>query len=81
MAGQILLQSYQWRRVPLEELIVVRIVKNLPEFYGTQRFITTFTRARYWSLLSQMHPFHTLTWRILKLQMIPDMEGSYECIV
>jgi len=39
-------------RVLLEKLIVTQIVKNFPAFYGTQRFITVFTRACHWSLFS-----------------------------
>jgi hypothetical protein len=35
-----------WRRVILEKLIGSQLVKKFPEFYGTRRFITTFTRAR-----------------------------------
>jgi hypothetical protein len=29
----------------LEKPPVVQLLKNLPAFYGTQRFITVFTRA------------------------------------
>jgi len=35
-----------WRRVLLEKLTVTQLVKKLPIFYGTWRFITMFTRAR-----------------------------------
>jgi hypothetical protein len=28
----------------------VQLLKNFPEFYGTRRFITVFTRALHWSL-------------------------------
>jgi hypothetical protein len=37
-------------RVLLEKLPIVQPLKNFPVFYGTQRFITVFTRALHWSL-------------------------------
>jgi len=36
-----------WSRVLLEKLPGFRLVKKLPEFYGTRRFITAFTSARH----------------------------------
>jgi hypothetical protein len=38
-----------WSRV-FEKLIVAQLVKKLPAFCGTRKFITVFTRARLWSL-------------------------------
>ena len=35
----------QWRRVLLEKLTGFQLVKKFPAFYGTQWFITTFTRV------------------------------------
>jgi hypothetical protein len=35
---------------PLEKLIVTQLVKKFPDFYGTRRFITMFTRVCHWSL-------------------------------
>jgi hypothetical protein len=35
---------------PFEKLIVIQLVKNFPSFHGTRRFITVFTKARYWCL-------------------------------
>jgi hypothetical protein len=35
---------------PSEKLAIVQLLKNFPTFYGTQRFITVFTRAFHWSL-------------------------------
>jgi hypothetical protein len=43
-------------RILLDNLTVTRLVKKSPAFYGTQRFITVFIRAR--PILSQMHPLH-----------------------
>ena len=37
-------------RILLEKLSGSQLVKNLPAFYGTRRFITAFTRARHLSL-------------------------------
>jgi len=34
-----------WSRVPLEKLNGSQLVKKFPTFYGTQKFITTFTSA------------------------------------
>jgi hypothetical protein len=34
----------------LEKSTVAQLLKNLPTFYETRRFITVFTRVRHWSL-------------------------------
>jgi hypothetical protein len=34
-----------WFRVPLKKLTSLQLVKKFPAFYGTRRFITTFTSA------------------------------------
>ena len=39
-----------WSKVLLEKLTGSQLVKKLPTFYGTRRFITAFTRARQLSL-------------------------------
>jgi len=39
-----------WSRVLLENLTGFQLVKKFPAFYGTRRFITTFTSARHLSL-------------------------------
>jgi hypothetical protein len=39
-----------WSQVLLEKPPVAQLLKNLPTFYGTKRFITVFTRALHWSL-------------------------------
>jgi hypothetical protein len=39
-----------WSRVLLEKLTSLQLVKKLPTFYGTWRFITAFTCAHYRSL-------------------------------
>jgi hypothetical protein len=44
------LQVTPWSWTLLEKLIVTQLVKELPFFYGTRRFITAFSRARHWSL-------------------------------
>ena len=44
------LLSLPWSTVFLEKLTGSKLVKKFPEFYGTQRFITTFTSARHLSL-------------------------------
>jgi hypothetical protein len=42
------LTSWSW--AILEKSPIVQLLKNLPEFYGTRRFIIAFTRALHWSL-------------------------------
>jgi hypothetical protein len=38
-------------RILFEKLIVTQVVKKISYFlYGTRRFITVFTKARYWTL-------------------------------
>ena len=39
-----------WSIVLLQKLNVSHLVKKFPTFYGTKRFISTFTSARYLSL-------------------------------
>jgi hypothetical protein len=57
------LQSWDF----LDKLPIVQLLKNFPAFYGTQRFITMFTRALYWSLSSarsiQYIPSHSISLR------------------
>jgi hypothetical protein len=43
-----LTQSWSWAL--LEKPPIVQLLKSFPEFYGTRRFITVFTRALHWSL-------------------------------
>jgi hypothetical protein len=55
-----------WGGVLLEKLIVTQLVKLLA-FYGTQTFITLFTRVRHWTLpwarWIQFTPSHTVPLR------------------
>ena len=56
-----------WSRVLLEKLTGSQLVKKFPAFYGTRRFITTFTSARHLSLscaslIQSMTP-HLTFWR------------------
>jgi hypothetical protein len=39
-----------WNRVLLEKLTGPQLVKKFPAFYGTQKFITSFTSSRQLSL-------------------------------
>jgi hypothetical protein len=43
-------QLTPWNRVLLEKLSVAQLLKNFPTFYGTQMFVTVFTRALHWSV-------------------------------
>ena len=52
------------RRLLFEKLTVPQLVKKFPTFYGTQRFITTFTLACH---LSQLDSVHAPTSYLLKI--------------
>ena len=61
-----------WRRVLLEKLTGSQLLKKLPSFYGTRRFITAFTSARHLSLpwassIQSIHPHPTSCRSILIL--------------
>ena len=56
-----------WCRVLLEKLTGLQLVKKLPAFYGTRRFITALTSVRHLSLswtspIQSIHP-HPTSWR------------------
>jgi hypothetical protein len=42
--------THSWSQAFLEKQPIVQLLKNFPAFYGTQWFITVFTRALNWSL-------------------------------
>jgi hypothetical protein len=42
--------AHSWSWALFEKLLIVRPLKKFPAFYGTQRFITVFTRAIHWYL-------------------------------
>ena len=56
-----------WSRVLLEKLTGFQLVKKFPTFYGTRRFITTFTSARHlsvsWANSIQSITPHPTSWR------------------
>jgi hypothetical protein len=54
-----------WSRVLLEKLTGLQLVKKFPTFYGTQRFITTFTSSCHLSL----------SWAS-SIQSIPPLPGD-----
>jgi hypothetical protein len=39
-----------WSKVLLDKLIFTKLIKKFSSFYGTQRFITVFTKACHLSL-------------------------------
>ena len=41
-----------WRRVLLEQLTALQLVKKFPAFHGTRRFITALTSVRHLYVLS-----------------------------
>ena len=56
-----------WSRALLEKLTGFQLVKKLPEFYGTRKFITAVTSARQlslsWASSIQSIPLHPTSWR------------------
>jgi hypothetical protein len=56
-----------WSTILLEKPTGLQLVKKFPTFYGTRRFITAFTSARYVSLSSarsiQPMPLHHTSWK------------------
>jgi hypothetical protein len=70
-----------WRRVFPEKLTDPHLIKKIPAFYGTRRFITTFTTSQHLSLswtksIQSMPPFHF--WEIDFNIIIPPTPGSSE---
>jgi len=56
-----------WSRVLLEKLTGFQLVKKIPAFYGTRKFITAVTSARQlslsWASSIQAMPLHPTSWR------------------
>jgi hypothetical protein len=66
-------------RVLLEKLIITQLVKQLPAFCGTRRFIIFFKRSRHWSLYSARCILSTPSHRISLRSIL--MLSSYLCLV
>jgi len=70
-------------------MIVIKLVKEFPAFYGTRNFITVSTRARHWSLFRarciQFTPSHTISLTSITLyvitQKISKLICKYELII
>jgi hypothetical protein len=63
-------ENTPWSRVLVEKLTGFQVVKKLPAFCGTRRFITAVTSAHCLSpILSQLDPIHTLTSHFLKIYL------------
>ena len=58
-----------WSQIFVEKITGFQPVKKFPTFYGTQRFITTFTSASHislsWASLIQTMPPHPTSWRFI----------------
>ena len=62
-----------WGRVLLEKLTGPQLVKKFPAYYGTQRFITAFTRASHlslsWAISIQFMANPTSWWSVIILSL------------
>ena len=56
-----------WCRVLLQKLTGLQLVKKLPAFHGTRRFITALTSVRHPSILGQPNPVHIHTSHFLEI--------------
>ena len=72
-----------WRRVLLEKLTGLQLVKKFPAFHGTRRFITALTSVRHLSLswasqVQSIYP-HPTSWRsilILSTHLRPGLPSG-----
>jgi hypothetical protein len=68
-------QPTPWSWALLEKPPVAQLLKNLPTFYGSRRFITVFTRDLHWSLSwarwIQSIPIHPIYYKILVTVSVP----------
>jgi hypothetical protein len=55
ISNQVTNQPTAWSRVLLQEMTVTQLLKKLPAFHGTLRFITMFTRAHIKHKLMTFH--------------------------
>ena len=53
----------------LTSYLVLQLIKKVPAFYGTRKFITVLTSARHLSILSQLHPVPTTPSYFLKIHL------------
>ena len=78
-----------WRRVLLEKLTGLQLVKKFPAFHGTRRFITALTSVRHLSLpwaspIQSIYP-HPISWRsillllLLLLLLFPGISAAGAC--
>jgi hypothetical protein len=71
-----------WSGAVLEKAAVTQPPKNIPTLYGTQRFITLFTRA--FPILSQIDPVHTIPSYFSKIHfdiiLLSLLSGLFPCI-
>jgi hypothetical protein len=65
---EIILLHTPWSRVLREKLTGSQLAKKFPSFYGTHKFVTTFTSSHHLTpILSQLDPLHAPTFNFLKI--------------
>ena len=74
-----------WCRVLLEKLTGLQLVKQLPAFHGTRRFITALTSVRHLSLswaspIQSIHP-HPTSWRSILILSTHLRLGLPRCLI
>jgi hypothetical protein len=67
-------------QILLDKVTGSQLVKKLPAFYGTRRFITAFTRTRhlslFWARSIQFMPPYSTSWKSILILSSPSRPGS-----
>jgi hypothetical protein len=72
------LYSYYDIYILLEKVIVSQILRQVPTFYGTQRFVTVCYLSLSWATSIQSTPSHPISWISI---LLPSMPRSSTCLL